>query len=74
MGFDVYDKKMYKKLKSFKKTANLFEQIQKDNEDANEIYTQWEQDLNNKIRHVTGNRKVKEAYTLSENIQKIENI
>jgi len=63
MGFDVNDKKIYKQLKSIKKISKKVDkELEEGNKNVEKIFDQWEEEFNNKIRHVTGNIKVKEIY------------
>jgi 5-methylcytosine-specific restriction enzyme A len=65
MGFDVNDKKMYKQLKSIKNISKKIEKLDINNKDVEKIFVKWEEESNNKFRHVSGIIKVKEKYYYS---------
>ena len=66
LGLDINDKKMYKQLKSIKKISKKIDkELEEGNKNAEKIFVKWEQEFNNKIRHVSGIIKVKEIYYYS---------
>ena len=70
LGFDINDKKLYKQLKNIKKLSKnidkLDEKIDLNCKNVEKIFVKWEQEINNKFRHVSGIIKVKEIYYAKE--------
>jgi hypothetical protein len=67
LGFNINDKKMYKQIKGIKKISKKVDkELEEGNKNVEKIFARWEEEFNNKIRHVTGNIKVKEIYYARE--------
>jgi hypothetical protein len=66
LGFDINDKKLNKQIKGIKKISKKVDkELEEGNKNVEKIFARWEQEFNNKIRHVTGDIKMKEVYTCS---------
>jgi 5-methylcytosine-specific restriction enzyme A len=65
LGFDINDKKLNKQLKSIKNISKKIEKLDINNKDVEKIFVKWEEESNNKFRHVSGIINVKEIYYYS---------
>jgi hypothetical protein len=73
LGFDINDKKLNKQIKGIKKISKKVDkELEEGNKNVEKIFARWEQEFNNKIRHVTGDIKMKEVYTVNEQFGRLK--
>jgi hypothetical protein len=64
---------MYKQIKGIKKISKKVDkELEEGNKNVEKIFARWEQEFNNKIRHVTGDIKMKEVYTVNEQFGRLK--